>query len=169
MRGISTCPSSIHVSSFTCECRLSRSDCKSTYWRMYSISWLTGMTSKAVWVYIYFKISENFTKADSVLSDWVSTSPVKGIKRVEQEVRVNLRLVERQLRLVLLCFGFLPGKDLMEELEYQFDGEAESRHDEEEKPHHLRPQVSPGLQEEGIYIFRFRQIREMGQQKGDAY
>ena len=73
--GICICSSSISVSNTTFVCLFKRKDCKSTYWRIYSTSLLMEIRSEVVWAYIYFRILENLIKADSVLSDFVSTSP----------------------------------------------------------------------------------------------
>ena len=67
--------------------------------------------------------------------------PVKGVERVEEEVRIDLRLVQCQLGLVFLGLDFLLRENLAEQLDRYLDGQTESRDYQKEEPHAQGPDV----------------------------
>ena len=78
--GIFTYSWSVWLSNMTLVWWLRRNCCSSTYCRIYSISLFTSIFStEALW-YIYLRILENLTKADSVRSDLVITSPYRVLR-----------------------------------------------------------------------------------------
>lgn len=85
---------------------------------------------------------------------------VERIERVEQEMGVYLRLVQRQFGLVLLGLDLLPRYDLAEELYGEFYRKAEARHDKEEKPHSLPPYPLTGVDVEHRVAVDTLRLRE---------
>jgi hypothetical protein len=77
-------------------------------------------------------------------------------------VRIDLRLVESQFRLVLFRFNLLFGKNLPEKFKDQFYGKTEPRHYQEKEPHSLRPHVLPGFMHHRVYMVGFRWIWKVG-------
>lgn len=75
---------------------------------------------------------------------------IERVERIEEEVRVDLRLVEGQLGLVFLGLQLLAKQHLAEQFEGQFNGQREARHHEEEEPDGLCPHVLAGRQLAGI-------------------
>ena len=68
---------------------------------------------------------------------------IKRIERIKQEMRINLRLIERQLGLVFFSLYGLPLQDLPEKFERQLNGQRKTGNHQKKEPDGLRAHPPP--------------------------